>query len=242
MKYTSINTLATAMGYLALTASYGNAAIIQTNFNNGTSESAFDSNASATDLINNGQATLGSSSYTETVGGAAAVGTFGGTVGAHDGSTAKSGGYAYWNYTGSVDLTFTLAGSATGYDITSINTIYGWGDSNARHSAQNYSVYVASVATPTIFTLLYTVDYDPFTSNTGPKSTQVTLTDDSGVLASGVGAIRFTVIDDADGSGTIVGVIHEFDVNGTATAPIPEPTTTALFGLGGLALILRRRK
>jgi len=34
-------------------------------------------------------------------------------------------------------------------------------------------------------------------------------------------------------------MISEVDFNGTA---VPEPTTTALLGLGGLALILRRRK
>jgi len=50
----------------------------------------------------------------------------------------------------------------------------------------------------------------------------------------------------ADGSGTITGTWF-YDGNLTAVAgvqliAVPEPTTTALLGLGGLALILRRRK
>jgi hypothetical protein len=34
-------------------------------------------------------------------------------------------------------------------------------------------------------------------------------------------------------------MINEIQFDGTA---VPEPTTTALLGLGGLALIMRRRK
>ncbi len=44
--------------------------------------------------------------------------------------------------------------------------------------------------------------------------------------------------DDADGSNPFVGI----DNVGVETAPVPEPSSAALLGLGGLALILRRRK
>ena len=65
------------------------------------------------------------------------------------------------------------------------------------------------------------------------------MTDTTGVLASGVTGIRF--ITSPTSTSAEVGIIHEYDVFGTATV-VPEPTTTALLGLGGLALILRRRK
>jgi len=38
------------------------------------------------------------------------------------------------------------------------------------------------------------------------------------------------------------GYTHIDNITGDFTAAVPEPTTTALLGLGGLALILRRRK
>ena len=63
------------------------------------------------------------------------------------------------------------------------------------------------------------------------------VTDDTGVLASGIEAIKFDFLA-TDGNGS--SVYREIDVLGSAA--VPEPTTTALLGLGGLALILRRRK
>jgi hypothetical protein len=221
--------LATAMGSLALTAVTANAAITQTDATN-SSKTFYDANVSTDDLINVGSSTLGSftSSDTSTWGG--------GPTGVHDGSSAFNGGLALWFQSTPVTLTYTLAGSATGYDITSINTIYGWQDGAQRYTSQEYDVLISTVSTPA-FTVLTSVDYA--LSHNNEASSQVTLTDTTGVLASGVTGIRF--ITSPTSTSAEVGIIHEYDVFGTATV-VPEPTTTALLGLGGLALILRRRK
>lgn len=51
---------------------------------------------------------------------------------------------------------------------------------------------------------------------------------------------RFLLGDDS-GATSRIHVLDNIKLNGTVTA-IPEPTTAALLGLGGFALILRRRK
>ena len=80
-----------------------------------------------------------------------------------------------------------------------------------------------------------TVDYGP-TSNGG--STKVTLTD---LDISGIQYIKFTAnLITGNGNGQVF-IWREIDVEGTATA-VPEPSSAALLGLGGLALIFRRRK
>jgi hypothetical protein len=62
----------------------------------------------------------------------------------------------------------------------------------------------------------------------------------SHVLFSGIsgstGSITFTMTDSVDGTN---GVLSGLQLEGVA---VPEPSTTALLGLGGLALILRRRR
>ena len=60
------------------------------------------------------------------------------------------------------------------------------------------------------------------------------------VEADGSGNILFTGTagDLLDGSVDA----HRFGLNGLQINQVPEPSTTALLGLGGLALILRRRK
>ncbi len=60
------------------------------------------------------------------------------------------------------------------------------------------------------------------------------------VEADGSGNILFTGTagDLLDGSNDA----HRFGLNGLQINQVPEPSTTALLGLGGLALILRRRK
>ncbi len=230
MQQTTIPAL--AVGALAVPTS---AAVIQTSvFTEGT-DTAYGTNALDNDLINEGAPTLLSftSSVPEEVWPESGV---------HDGSATgggASGDYSYWDAPSSVTLTFELTGSATGYDITSINTIYGYVAGN-RHAAQNYSVYFATVAQPD-YTLFHTVDYDPSTApNNVEVSSQVTLTDSTGVLASGVTGVRFIAVDDADGDFTEVGVIQELDVVGNPT--VPEPASMALLAASGLLLMRRRRR
>ena len=213
-----------------LTANLANAAIVQTEVNTIGDKTAYDGNVSTTDLINVGSSALGSftSSDNSTWGG--------GPAGVHDGSSVSSSGYALWFQSTPVTLEYTLAGSATGYDITSINSIYGWNDASVRYASQKYDVLISTVSTPA-FTALTSVDYAPFNSNP-EASSQVTLTDTTGVLASGVTGIRFII--SPTSTSPEVGIIHEYDVFGTATV-VPEPGSLALLGLGGLLIARRRR-
>ena len=118
--FTGVLTIAlVAAGLGGLTSA--EAGIIQTEVNTIGDKTAYDGNISTTDLINAGSSTLGSftSSHASTWGG--------GPTGVHDGSSVSTSGYALWiNSGGDPTLEYTLTGSATGYDITSINTIYGW--------------------------------------------------------------------------------------------------------------------
>lgn len=222
---------------LFLAAGSANAVLVQTAVTD-VSHTFYDGNVSTIDLINVGRPTLGSFVSSQAA-------TFN-TAGAHDGSVVHNSGLGYWGSAtgGTVTLTYTLAGSVTGYDITSINTIHGWTDSRERHAAQRYDVLLTTVLNPA-FTLLGTVTYDPYgsvDSNAGAASTQVTWTENAtGVLASGVTGIRFVLRPDPGGNE--VGVIREYDVFGRATvAPVPEPATATLglLALGGL--MARRRR
>lgn len=81
--------------------------------------------------------------------------------------------------------------------------------------------------------------HDTGAVGTGGNVNQVEITEDNGaaLLGSGIDSVRF----DFGNPGLNWTFYRELDVVGTATV-VPEPTTTALLGLGGLALILRRRK
>lgn len=222
--------LAAVAGLLALPLQAG---VIQTNAFTEGSNTAYDANASSSDLINQGAASLGG--FTSSL-----PGTWPAS-GTNDGSATGggvAGDYAYWDQQTTVTLTYELTGSATGYDITSINSIYGW-DESRRHAAQYYSVYVATVADPN-YTLLHTVAYDPITAAFVPGSSQVTLTDTEGVLAKGVTGIRFIAIEDPGGLYDEVGVIHEFDVFGIPS--VPEPGSLAVLAVSGLLIMRRRRR
>jgi hypothetical protein len=228
---------------ITLVAGSASAAIIATGFNNTTSQGAYNGTISGSDLL---------AGSTPTV-----TGYPGGSVdldAIYDGITVDSSlnatsGNIYLNTNPNVVMTFDLTGSATGYDIDSIASVAGWSSNTHNHAAQSYDVQVSLVGSAAYTSLNITgpaalggiVSYDPFAGNIGASSTRVTVTDDSsGPIASGVDSIRFILISTPDNI-TNDTVYKEIDVFGTATV-VPEPSSTLLLGLGGLALILRRRK
>ncbi len=84
----------------------------------------------------------------------------------------------------SVIFPLDLAAKPEGYNITSFDSYSTWG--NSGRDDQNYMIQYSTVANPGTFINLSTVGWH--TGN--DRSTHVRLTDNSGVLASGVAAIR----------------------------------------------------
>ncbi|MDA7881609.1 PEP-CTERM sorting domain-containing protein [Akkermansiaceae bacterium] len=155
-----------------------------------------------------------------------------------EGLTALNG--AAWANEGAVSFSiFELgSGSGLGYDITEIQSIAAW--QGAGFSNQRYDVSVRFVGDVT-FTALTTVEYQPFpaTPNNNGGSTKVNVTDDTGVLASGIEAIRFDMLDTV-GANSAGSVYREIDVFGVAT--IPEPSSMTMLGICGLLFLRRSRK
>lgn len=207
------------------------AAIVYTSSSN-TSLSFFDGNISTSDLIHEGAASFGSYSLSDP----ASFTTQNGFI---DGAPTEAQDVIYWNNPAPHTMTVLLTGSATGYDLTQITSIYGWQDTRTVYSAQHYDVLVSTVGSSS-YSLLLSVDYDPFASN-GEGSSQVVVTENStGILASGVDAIRFVMRGDSSNP-NVVGVIREIDVFGSVTS-VPEPSSMILLGLGSLLSVYRRRR
>ncbi len=109
------------------------------------------------------------------------------------------------------------SGSGFGYDIEEIQSIAAW--QGAGFPNQKYLVSVRYLGN-TNFSPLGTVDYQPFPHNikTAGGSTKVNVTAGTGYLATGVDAIKFSILntisDEAGGP-----VFREIDVFGTQTTP-----------------------
>ena len=221
------------------------------------SQDSFDSAMSSTDLGESATVT-------------GTTPSLGGLAGLHDGTGSPSGtdtsatltNDAYYDGSAGFGASNLLAshptaiytfntgagGSATGYSITRIVSANGWHD-HGSFSDQDYSISYSTVANPTVFTLLTGVVYNPFdpandNDNAGaqPNSSQVTVTDTSGVLASGVAALEFTFTPYSDPSGVEQSgqVVREIDVFGAATTT-PEPAVCGL-AMAGLGTLTRRRR
>lgn len=219
----------------ALVSTIGANAAIVFNTQTAASGTPFDANISTTDLINQGQATFLSSSTSQST-------SFGGAPAGNDGVPTSNSDTVYdnnLNGAATLDLTYNLDVSVNtlGYDITSIETFYGYNGSASAFADQIYSIEYALVGSPATYTGLTSVNFNPDTS---VAASQITITEDAGsmILASGVSSIRFLL--SPNPANSQVGIAREFDVFGTATV-VPEPSTALLGGLGLLALLRRRR-
>jgi hypothetical protein len=91
-----------------------------------------------------------------------------------------------------------------------------------------------------IFASLIEADGNSATIATEPGSWQVTQSGETGVTLQ---SLRFLTNGDGDGGIRIdeLRVATDWD-SAVAGIAVPEPSSAALIGLGGLAMILRRRK
>lgn len=130
-----------------------------------------------------------------------------------------------------VSITYMLAPSALGYDISKIDTFTGWRDAGRFY--QDYRVSFAYSAAPAIFLNAFSIAAHPAAAN----DAKVSVFNNTGAaLASRVVGVRF---DFANVQNGFVGY-RELDVFGAAV--VPEPGSVLLFGLGALALVAARRR
>jgi hypothetical protein len=86
-------------------------------------------------------------------------------------------------------VTYTLTGSASGYDLTNIMVYGGWSD--AGRDQQAYTVYYSTMGAPASFRLLGSVNYNPSNPANVQSATRATLRPAGGALATNVAAVKF---------------------------------------------------
>src|ERR1035437_4675385 len=116
-------------------------------------------------------------------------------------------------------LTYTLAGSTNGYDLTNIVTYTGWTDYG--RDGQFYNVSYSTVAVPTIYIPLTSVEFNPYlTPLSTASANRVAIKSMTGVLAKNVYSVKFDFPQDNTidyGFGAYTGII----LQGTKSAPLP---------------------
>lgn len=193
-----------------------------------------------------------SSTGTDAMGTARHAEMFNGTIGDAANANTNATDWVRFGTTNTITLNLDISTNTLGYDITGIDTIAGWIEGGGGRSDHGYSIELGFVGGGTA-TLINAQYWAPNPS--GEFWSVVSISNDGGgilnsdtvnnngggaladanTLATGVQSITWTITDAANPS-----IAAEFDVFGVAT--VPEPSSTALLGLGGLALLLRRRR
>jgi hypothetical protein len=88
-----------------------------------------------------------------------------------------------------LSITYTLPVLAAGYDLTNVTVYGGWAD--AGRNEQKYNVYYSTVAAPTSWITLGSVDYNPSDPANAQSATRVTLVPSGTALAQNVAAVMF---------------------------------------------------
>jgi hypothetical protein len=151
---------------------------------------------------------------------------FNGVIGDEDSGTADTGLVTMdSSNTFTVELNTSL--NTNGYDITGIDSIFGWNPASGGRANQGYVIVLTFVDDSTA-TL---VGPEHWESNS-PASfwTKVSFTEASGgVMASGVKAVTFDITEDANASGVVVG--REIDIFGSPTVDSSEHVPEFLPGI-----------
>ena len=223
-----------ATGSVLATAGHARAALNTVYATPSTNQAAFDGNIITTnDLI-----LAGHTSTLSSVTAPATNSGFGAT-GFYDGSAAASSNFSYYDNVAGAgqlpqDYIFTLntTTSPNGYDISSIQSIAGWGDHSLGN--QNFDIFVKTLSNPT-FTQVGGDFTNAGLGGTGGSATMTTITDSTGTVLSGVTAIQFhllgTNLNNQAGSngGT---VYRDVEVIGTASAAnLTYDANTAVAGV-----------
>jgi len=157
-----------------------------------------------------------------------------GTTGTKDESSALNPANAANG--GVHDFILDVGASPLGYDISQIDSFSGWTDSRA---GQAYTISFSVVGDAGFTQITPGGTGNNAVSVAASDTSLVTHVFDDGaaLLGTGVDVIRFSVGQNGDAN-----VWREVDVIGSATVVVPEPSTTVLFSLAGLGIILRRRR
>ena len=133
-------------------------------------------------------------------------------------------------------VTYSLGGAT---DVTSVSVFGAWTDNT--HDRSRFALAYTTSATlfGAAFVNLGSWQFNPVVGSGLQSATKATVSDDGGLpIGPRARFLRITF----PGQENTYGGYSEIDVVGTASAPIPEPTSVGLFGLGVLALIAKRRR
>jgi hypothetical protein len=129
-----------------------------------------------------------------------------------------------------ITVTFDTSVNTNGYDLTEINTHFGWGTDGDGRSNQGYEIILTTVDGST-HSLAGPEHWEP----NSPASywTTVSFTPGSGTsMASGVKAVTFDITEDANAGGVVIA--REFDIFGVPT--VPGVAETPEFLPGGVSV------
>jgi len=188
-------------------------------------DNAYAADVSGSDLVNSGQPSL--TSFVSSV--APSFGPGGQNDGTYSLSNTAAASWYHPPAAPPATLTFELnvVDHPAGYEISAIRTYAGWkGGGTQTYANQKYTVEYRAVGSST-WSLLQSVDYSPFTSLVDtPANTKVSLTASSGLVATGVAALRFNLAVPTQSAGTNNGtVLQEIDVIGQPVGSLPVATT-----------------
>ncbi len=192
---------------------------------NSSVDGVYASEISSTDLVNAGQASLASMTSVP----APQFGAGGQNDGVYGLANLTAASWYHPAVSMPATLSFELntATSPAGYEISAIRSYAGWKAGGTQcYANQKYSVEYRTVGSST-WVALKSVDYSPFSSLTNtPANSKVVLSSPSGLLATGVAALRFNFVTPTRADGANNGtVLQELDVIGQAVGTTPAGIT-----------------